>query len=177
MKNMTKSWRGAGAAAVALVSVVVPAHAQDRYDRHRDGISAGEIIAGAVVLGGLAAILSSGNNGRDDNRAGYSSAYRGGGGRNAVNQCVANVERWASGYNRSDVTQIRDVQRTRSGYRVKGNIVVQDGGRGYNAYDNDRYNRHDRNAYGRGYDKGRFTCTVEQGRVVNLDYAGLDQWR
>lgn len=36
-----------------------PALARGRYDhRDRDGIGAGEIIAGAVVLGGLAAILS-----------------------------------------------------------------------------------------------------------------------
>jgi hypothetical protein len=189
MKYMTKSLLGAGAAAAVLVSVGAPAQAQDRYDRHRDGISAGEIIAGAVVLGGLAAVLSAGNNDRyndggnyDYNRAGYpnayrSNAYRSGNSRNAVNQCVNNVERWANGYSRSEVTQIRAIQRTRYGYRVNGNVVVQDGGRGYNAYGNDRYNRYDANAYGRGYNKGRFTCTVEQGRVVDIDYKGLDQWR
>lgn len=184
MKFMTKSLLGAGAAAAALVSVAAPAQARDRYDRDRDGISAGEIIAGAVVLGGLAAVLSAGNNDRyydggnyNYNRAGYPNAYRGGNSRNAVNQCVANVERWANGYSRSDVTQIRDIQRTRYGYRVKGNVVVQDGGRGYNDYGNDRNNRYDRNAYGRGYDKGRFVCTVEQGRVVDIDYKGLNQWR
>lgn len=198
MKFMTKSLLGAGAAAAALVSVAAPAQARDRYDRNRDGISAGEIIAGAVVLGGLAAVLSAGNNDRyydgdnyDYNRAGYPNAYRGGSSRNAVNQCVANVERWANGYSRSDVTQIRDIQRTAYGYRVKGNVVVQDGGRGRgyndgynnNGYGNDRYNQNDRydryggNAYGRGYDKGRFTCTVEQGRVVDIDYKGLEQWR
>jgi hypothetical protein len=166
MKYISKSLLGAGAAAVALAGVAAPAQARDRYDRDRDrdGISAGEIIAGAVVLGGLAAILSSGNNGRDNNRA----SYRGGNSRNAVDRCVANVERWANGYSRSDVTQIRDIQRTPQGYRVKGNVVVQDGYRD---------NRNDRNGYGRGYDKGRFTCIVERGRVVDINYRGLDNWR
>lgn len=177
MKYINKTLLGAGAAAAALVSIAAPANARDRYDRDRDGISAGEIIAGAVVLGGLAAILSSGNNRRDYDRAGYPDGYRGGNSRNAVNQCVANVERWANGYSRSEVTQIRDIQRTRYGYRVRGNVVVQDMGRGNNARGNDRYNRYDRNAYGRGYDKGRFACVVEQGRVVDINYNGLDQWR
>lgn len=193
MKFMTKSLLGAGAAAAALVSVSAPAQARERYNR--DGISAGEIIAGAVVLGGLAAVLSGGNNGRSDrdgydyddrynyNRAGYNYDNRGGSSRAAVNQCVTSVERWANGFSRSDVTQVRSIERMGDGYRVKGNVVVQEGprARNYNdGYGADRYNqsgRYDRNAYGRGYDKGRFTCYVERGRVVNINYKGLDQWR
>lgn len=190
---MTKTLLGAGAAAAALVSVTVPAQARDRHDRNRDrdrdrdSISAGEIIAGAVVLGGLAAVLSSGNNGRndrrgyddryDDNRTGYGYDIRNGSGRAAINQCVASVERWANGYSRSDVTQVRSIERTRFGYRVQGNVVVQDGGRGRyenNYYGNDRFGG---NAYQRGYDKGRFTCFVERGRVVDINYRGLEQWR
>ena len=191
MNFMTKTLLGAGAAAAALVSVTVPAQARDRHDRNRDrdrdSISAGEIIAGAVVLGGLAAVLSSGNKGRndrrgyddryDDNRAGYGYDIRNGSGRAAINQCVASVERWANGYSRSDVTQVRSIERTRFGYRVTGNVVVQDGGRGRyenNHYGNDRFGG---NAYQRGYDKGRFTCFVERGRVVDINYRGLEQWR
>jgi hypothetical protein len=186
MSIMTKSLLGAGAAAAALVSVAAPAQARDRYDRHRDGISAGEVIAGAVVLGGLAAIISAADddrNYRDDrydyDRAGYQSNYRAGSGRNAVSQCVATVERWANGYSRSEVTQVRDIERTRYGYRVRGNVVVQDGWRdrnNSNYYRGDRDDRYGQN-YGRGYDKGRFTCIVERGRVVDVDYRGLDQWR
>jgi hypothetical protein len=191
MNFMTKTLLGAGAAAAALVSVTVPAQARDRHDRNgdrdRDSISAGEIIAGAVVLGGLVAVLSSGNNGRndrrgyddrnDDNRAGYNYDNRNGSGRAAINQCVSSVERWANGHSRSDVTQVRSIERTRYGYRVKGNVVVQDGGRGRyenNYYGNDRFGG---NAYQRGYDEGRFTCFVERGRVVDIDYRGLEQWR
>lgn len=193
MKFLTKSLLGAGAAAAALVTVAAPAQAQryERYDRDRDGISAGEVIAGAVVLGGLAAILSAGDNDRYydgyDRRGynGYNYYNRNGGSRAAINRCVNQVENWASRYSRAEVTQIRDIDRTRYGYRIQGNLVVQDGwrGRGNDRYDRgDRYDRDDRYGYGnqgynRGYDRGRFTCYVERGRVVDIDYSGLDQWR
>ena len=207
MKFLTKSLLGAGAAAAALVTVTAPAQAQryERYDRNRDGISAGEVIAGAVVLGGLAAVIASADNDRDGRyndgryndrnydrdgydygRSGYGYNNRFGGGRSAVNQCVNAVETRANRYARSDVTEIRDIQRTRYGYKVSGKLVVQDGwrgqDRGYNRYDRgSRYERGDRygysNGYNRGYDRGRFTCYVERGRVVDIDYSGLDQWR
>jgi hypothetical protein len=208
MKILTKSLLGAGAAAAALVSVAVPAQARDRRDNDR--ISAGEVIAGAVILGGLAAVIASSDNDRDRGyddgryndgryddgrynrdgydygRSGYGGNNRYGGGRAAVNQCVNAVETRANRYARSNVTEIRDIQRTRNGYRVSGKLVVQDGwrgrDRGYNRYDqDDRYDRGDRygnnQGYDRGYDKGRFTCYIERGRVVDIDYKGLDQWR
>lgn len=178
MSFLTKSVLGAGAAAAAMVSLAAPAQARDRY-RDNDGISAGEVIAGALVIGGLAAILSSGDDdyrGRDrDDRydrgrynGGYDYNYSRGGSRAAVNQCVNAVERWGSRYSRSDVTRIFDIDRTRYGYRVSGNVVVKDGWRGRGRYDR---------GYDRGYDKGRFTCYVERGRVVDVDYRGLDRWR
>lgn len=193
MKIFTKSLLSAGAAAAALVTVAAPAQAQgrhDRYDRDRDGISAGEVIAGAVILGGIAAVIGSSSNNRYDDRYYNGSRYdtyssnSGNGSRRAVNQCVRTVENWANGYSRSNVTQINNIERTRGGYRVTGRLVVQDGWRGNNrGYDNDRYGRNDRDygygnqSYGRGYDKGRFTCFVERGRVVDVDYRGLEQWR
>lgn len=198
MNILTKSLLSAGAAAAALVSVSAPAQARDRHDR--DNISAGEVIAGAVVLGGLAAVIAASDNDRrydrgydrgnnyDYNRAGFGYNNRYGGGRSAVNLCVNGVENWANRYSRSDVTQIRDIERTRYGYRVKGNVVVKDGWRGnnrgydgYNRYDRDdrdgRYGGGYQGGYNRGYDKGRFTCYVERGRVVDIDYSGLDRWR
>ena len=200
MKILTKSLLGAGAAAAALVSVAAPAQARDRRDNDR--ISAGEVIAGAVILGGLAAVIASSDNDRDGrynddrnyNRDGYDYNRSGygynnqGGGRAAVSQCVTAVETWSSRYSRSDVTEIRDIQRTRGGYKVTGKLVVQDGWRGQNRgqgrydqgnrYGNDRHgNNGYGQGYGRGYDKGRFTCYIERGRVVDIDYKGLDQWR
>ncbi len=200
MNILTKSLLGAGAAAAALVTVAAPAQAQgryDRYDRNRDGISAGEVIAGAVILGGIAAVIASSGDDRYDNRnynrgynnGGYNNGgyNNGNGSRRAVNQCVRTVENWANGYSRSDVTQINNIERTRGGYRVTGKLVVQDGWRGNNrGYGNGRYDRDDRygrnngygnQGYGRGYDKGRFTCFVERGRVVDVNYRGLEQWR
>ena len=57
---------------------------------------------------------------------------------------------------------------------MTGKLVVQDGYRGRNERGYDRgYER----GYERGYDKGRFTCYVERGRVIDVDYRGLDQWR
>ena len=192
MKIFTKSLLSAGAAAAALVTLAAPAQAQaryDRYDRDRDGISAGEVIAGAVILGGLAAVIGSSSNNRYDDRY-YSGSrydnysYNNNGSRRAVNQCVRTVENWANGYSRSEVTQINNIERTRGGYRVTGRLVVQDGwGGNYRGYDDDRYGRDDRNygygnqGYRRGYDKGRFTCFVERGRVIDVDYRGLEQWR
>jgi hypothetical protein len=194
MTLLTKSLLSAGAAAAAMVSLASPAEARDRY-RDNDGISAGEVIAGALVIGGLAAVIAASDDDRGDryrdrdyryDRAGYGDNYRRGGydrgygdgnrwggnrhggSRAAVNQCVNAVERWASRYSRTDVTRIHDIDRTRYGYRVSGNLVVQDGWRG-----RDRYNY----GYDRGYDRGRFTCYVERGRVVDVDYRGLDQWR
>ena len=184
MKILTKSLLSAGAAAAALVSAAAPAEARNRYDD--DHISAGEVIAGAVVLGGLAAIIASSDNDRRDrdyryndrdyDRGGYDRSgynyYNGGSSRQAIGQCVNQVEGWAGRYSRSDVTKITDIDRTRYGYRVKGNIVVRDG---WNEYG--RNSRDYRGGYNRGYDKGSFTCYVERGRVVDVSYRGLDRWR
>ena len=169
MKNFTKTL-GATAAAVALtVGSATPAFADDR--RHRDdGISLGDVIAGAVIIGGLAAILTSDNDRDDryydgrgyDNRGYDNRGYndrRGGNGRRAVEQCVAAVEQRASqGYGYANVTEIRDVERTRYGLKVKGRLQVQ---QSYGRYGNS--------------DNGKFTCQIQNGRVVGLDISGIDQ--
>jgi len=182
MNKLTKAAVGA-ATAGAMVMSATPAMARDRYDR--DGISAGEVIAGAVVLGGLAAILSSGDNDRDryDPRYGdrydprYGDGYRGsydndprygygydynryGNSRSAVSQCVSAVERGTTRYGRTDVTQVTSIDRKRDGYRVKGRVVVRDGYGG-------RWGR------GGSYDQGKFSCDVRYGRVQDIDYSGL----
>lgn len=121
MNIMTKALLGTGAAAAALVATVSPALARDR-----GGIDVGDIIAGAVVLGGIAAVAGSIGNGRgygygypsgsyryndryDDryrdndryDRYGYNDrydryGYRNGNPRQAVEQCVATAENEAS---------------------------------------------------------------------------------
>lgn len=165
--NLTKAAIGAATAGALLMSAA-PAAARDRYDR--DGISAGEIIAGAVVIGGLAAILSSGDNDRyddryrgryNDARYGYGYDYnRYGNSRSAVSQCVNSVERGSRRYGRTDVTEVTSIDRKRDGYRVKGRVVVRDGYGG-------RWGR------GGSYDKGKFTCDLRYGRVQNIKFSGL----
>lgn len=179
MTKMTKAAIGA-ATAGAMMLGSTPALARDR-DRDGDGISAGEVIAGAVVLGGLAAILSSGDNdrydrgdrydGRYDNRGGgrydndarYGYGYdynRYGNSRSAVNQCVSAVERGSRRYGNTDVTQVTSIDRKRDGYKVKGRVVVRDGYGG---------------RWGRGgqYDQGRFSCDIRYGRVQDIKFSGL----
>ena len=101
-KNVLKAATGS-LLAVATLMTAMPASAQHRGDRHRDrdGISAGEVIAGAVVIGGLAAILSSNNGNYRDGYYGdrydgrYNNGYdyrRYGGSRQAIQQCVNAVE-------------------------------------------------------------------------------------
>jgi hypothetical protein len=182
MKTITKALaKGTiatvAAGAMALASAT-PAMARDRYDRH-DGISTGEVIAGALVLGGIAALASAssrdnyrgyGYNGYDR----YNGYNRAGDPRSAVEQCVYAAERSANRYSyggRAKVTDIRDIDARRDGYKVRGRIAVNtrngDWRRGWgNDYRgwNSRYN---------GYDAGSFTCDVRYGRVVDLDFNGI----
>ena len=180
MKTITKALAGTVAAGAMAVTSAAPAFARDRHDK---GIDAGEVIAGAVILGGIAAILSSSKRDRnryDNRRYGNNDRnYRqGGNSRAAVQKCVRAAERYAqrSGYRFADVTQIRDVDRKRNGWRVKGRLVV-DGQRGYRnnnrGYNhNVRYDRNDRRGYNRS-DSGKFTCNIQRGRVVDVGYSGI----
>ena len=187
-KKATKAWAKGGIATAAVGAMALasatPTMAQDRY-RDRDGISAGEVIAGAVILGGIAAVAGSigKDRYRDDRyyrngRAGYYN----GSPRSAVERCVNAVNRDARryGYRSARVTQIRDVDDTRYGWRVKGRVEVREGR--YDRRYSDRYDRRYRDSryddYGR-YDRrhrtddGKFTCYIERGRVADIDYSGL----
>lgn len=184
MHTMTKTLVGTVAAGAMAMTSAAPAFARDRDN---DGISAGEIIAGAVIIGGIAAIASAASKDRGydrryddgyrydkrDYRGGYDDYYGRGNPRAAVEQCVRAAERRArrAGYRFADVTDIRDVDDKRYGWRVKGRIDVQ-GQRGYgDRYDrHGRYDRHDRGHYG---DSGKFTCDISRGRVVGIDFSGV----
>ena len=180
------------AGAMALASTT-PAFAEHR---DRDGISAGDVIAGALIIGGIAAVASaaSRNNDRYDrdyryDRAGYGYnqgyGYRDnyesrGSARRAVEQCVYAAERNAARYTygRADVTDVRDIRETRYGYEVRGRIAVNGNGRDWRRGDGS-YGRGWGGDYRgwdnslRGYDSGSFKCKVERGRVVDLDYSGI----
>lgn len=151
MKTMSKALVGTIAAGAMAISSATPAFAEHR---DRDGISAGDVIAGALIIGGIAAVASAASKNdrgyrygdyRDgdyrygDNRSGdyrydragygndngYGRGYRDNP-RRSVEQCVYAAERYASQrYGRADVTDIRQIRETRYGLEVKGRIAVK----------------------------------------------------
>lgn len=190
MKSINKALAKGAIATVAVgamaIGSVSPAAARDR-----DGISTGEVIAGALILGGIAAVVASSDNdrndryddynyGRDGRGYGYGYGYGSGNSRQAVEQCVYAAERSASrySYGDADVTDIRSVSRKRDGYTVRGRIAVNQMGRGWRSGDN-VYGRgwngdyRGWNSRYRGYDSGTFTCKVRYGRVVDVDFSGI----
>ena len=181
MKTITKALVGTVAAGAMAMASAAPAQAQSR-DRDRGGIDAGDIIAGALIIGGIAAVtgaLGSRNRGYNDGYVyegrGYDNRYNNAGNsRQAVEQCVYAAEQNASRYSRSggaQVTDIRNIDQRRDGYTVKGRIAVNTGNRNWQqGWGNDYRGYND--SY-RGYDAGRFTCRVSYGRVVDLDYSGI----
>ncbi|MFN3516147.1 MAG: hypothetical protein ACK4YM_03190 [Novosphingobium sp.] len=199
MKTLSKALVGTIAAGAMAVSSAAPAFADGRgHDRDRDrgGISAGEIIAGALIIGGIAAIATSGS--RNDRyyrdyrhgdyrdydyrygRAGYGYDYRyRDNPRVAVEQCVRAAERYAQGrYRDADVTDIRQIRDTRYGFEVRGRIAVNTRGTYWRNGDNPYGNGWGGDYRGwnnghRGFDSGWFKCKVERGRVVDLDIDGI----
>ncbi len=176
MTKLKQALIGTAAAAAMAVSAT-PATAKDRYND--DKIDAGEVIAGALIIGGIAAIANAaskkdryrdyrdyrynrgdryyrGDRYRGDynyDRAGYRNDYRRVGPRRAVNKCIRAVER-RLGKRRADVTRIRDIDRTRYGYRVKGNVILQ------TRYDTDR---------------GKFTCRTDGRGRPEIRFKGLNR--
>ncbi len=141
--------------------------------RYRNRIDGGDILAGVLVLGGIAAIASaaSRNNERryDDRRYDRRASSRGSGIDSAVDQCVGAVER------RSRVNEISDAARDASGWRVAGSIA--DG----NSFDCriDNSGRISNISYGRaqvryddGYsDNGNSSATYEDNQYDAQTYA------
>lgn len=161
-------------AGAAMLVATAPADA--RYRHGHDGIDAGDVIAGALIIGGIAAIASAGTNGNRYGRGygydrrsygdDYGSYRRGYGSRQSVDQCVHAAKREAGRYGWARVTDISSIERVRGGYEVRGRLVVETRGRGY-----DRGYYHNR--YGDNYDKGRFSCVTRYGTVDDLRLSGL----
>ena len=64
MKTITKALVGTIAAGAMAMGSAVPAQAQWRDRDRGDGIDAGDIIAGALIIGGIAAVASAAGRGR-----------------------------------------------------------------------------------------------------------------
>ncbi|MXO86639.1 hypothetical protein GRI38_11445 [Altererythrobacter aurantiacus] len=164
------------AAFAASALAAAPLAAQD-YDFDRDdddGIGAEEVIAGAVILGGLAAILGGGDDDDDyrddyyyddryDGRY-YNSEYRGDYTRELIERCVYVAENEARRWGPANVTQIEDVDRDGRYLKVEGDISIA------GTYDRRGWNDYD---YDEG-EEGEFECIIDRrGRVTDIDFDGL----
>lgn len=175
--NIAKTLVGTVAAGAMAVSSASPALARN----HNEGIGAGEVIAGALVIGGIAAIAAAASDNdrdrygyrHDDRDYGYDRAgYNRQGSRQAVEACVRAAERDASRWSRgeADVTQVTRINRIRGGYNVHGRIALDDNGRGWGRDRRDRGNHGwDRDRH----DTGRFSCQVRYGKVADVDISGI----
>lgn len=163
-----------GATAATALAVAAPAQARDN-----NRVDAGDVIAGVLILGGIAAVAAAVSD--DDNGDRYQRAHSRNDGynrntrnnrnarrhqmrpRQAVNQCSNAARQQASRYGRAQVTEITEVDRRNDGYRIRGRLLVQEGRQGRRG--------HYRNA---GYDQGRFTCRVRYGQIDRLRVRGLN---
>lgn len=170
-KTITKGALGTVAAGAMALASATPAMADDRRG---NGIGAEEVIAGAVIIGGIAALAGAFDNDRDDryrdrryrdyrgdyrgNRYNYRNRDRA---ERAVQRCINAAENQArrAGFRYANVTQIRDVDRERRGFEVEGRIEVADRGYGYRGR--------------RGVDRGKFTCDIRRGRITDIDFDNI----
>ncbi|CDO35230.1 hypothetical protein SAMN06295987_101123 [Novosphingobium mathurense] len=190
MEMFTRKMVGTVAAGAMAVATATPALARD----HGGGIDTGDVIAGALVIGGIAAVAAAASSGNDrydyrydrDRRGRYDYGRYGYGrglsARDAVQQCVRTAERAANRYSyggRAKVTDVRNVDRKSYGYKVKGRIAVNGMGRHWRSGDHDYgrgWNRDYRgwNSSLRGYDSGSFECKVDyRGGIRDLDFKGI----
>ena len=124
------------------------------------------------MIGGIAALAGAFAGARNrrfddrrfrDRRFAHNGNFRGNfrnvGPRQAINRCVRAAERQArrfGGWRFADVTQIRDVDRTRFGFRIRGRMQVEG-------------NR----AFRRNFDRGRFTCRFDGRGRPFVDFDGI----
>jgi hypothetical protein len=184
MKTISKALMITAGAA----SLMATAPLEARYRGGHDGIDAGDVIAGALIIGGIAAIASAGSNsnryGRDDGYGSYGrdrsydrydgdryegnrydrsdNDRRGYGSRYAVDQCVRAAKREAGRYGWGRITDVSSINRVRGGYEVRGRLVVQTRGRDYGRGDDRGYDRR----YDRGYNYDRYDDGYDKGRFT-----------
>ena len=203
MKTITKALAGTIAAGAMVIGSAAPAVAQERYRDHDRGIEAGDVIAGALVIGGIAAVAAAASNDRDrdrDYRYGdyqdrdYRADYRDRDYRDRNwNGRGSGWYDYRSGYRygRGNANPDRAVQRC---IQAAENQAQRWGG---GRAEVTRINNVDRerggfevtgriavnNRYNRGwnnrdrYDSARFYCDYRGGRVVDIDFDGLGRGR
>jgi predicted secreted Zn-dependent protease len=99
------------AAAALLATSAAPAEAR-RWHRHHDDIDAGDVVAGAVLIGGIAAIANAiGEGNREKQDA-------------AVDACAGEAESRLGGR----ISDIGRVSKSKGYYTVEGEVEQADGG-------------------------------------------------
>lgn len=151
-----------------------------RHHRHDNGVSAGDIFAGVLILGGIAAIASAASKSdrsndryeepypypddRPEYRGSGDSESWGDGINNAVNACIDQVERGSD-----RVASVDNAARTTDGWRVTGQLGS---GGGFGCWiDNDGRIRNvdiGANAYG---DDGTYSGAAVDGQWNDEAYA------
>lgn len=115
----------AAPAAWSAESVAAERHRRHRHWRDRDdGIDAGDVIAGAVIIGGIAALAGAFDSDRDEPRVDYRDpgpSYQSDGLDRAVDMCVSEIEREVR------VDSVAGVDRTFDGWRVRGSLYDGEG--------------------------------------------------
>jgi hypothetical protein len=145
-----------------------------RHHRHDNDIDAGDVLAGVLILGGIAAIASAANNDRDDGyRYPEDPGYRtpapqprfdGRGMDRAADICVAEVERRGT----ARVGSVDSAARTGEGWQVAGSL---EGGEAWSCWiDNDgRIGGVEIGAYGADDELG--SAAGDGGQWSDEDYA------
>jgi hypothetical protein len=180
-----------GATAATALAVAAPAQARDN-----GGIDGEDVLAGVLILGGVAAIIAAVSDDDDDdryerqaryeprynNRARYDPRYDNRNVRNhrgyqqprqltaraAVNQCATAAQRRAAQYGRARITQITDVDRERNGFDVEGRLEVNEG-----RWNNGSNRGRRWNASYNDVDRGRFSCRIRYGQVESVRIRGI----
>ncbi|MBA3676662.1 MAG: hypothetical protein H0W74_04580 [Sphingosinicella sp.] len=149
------------AAAFLLLSTTVPAEARHRRHYDRDDVDAGDVIGAAIVLGGIAAILSA-SKGRD-----YGGTY--GAERKAVKACVREAESGGSRYETARVDDVTNVDRRDGYYFVRGMLETRSGSHypGGPARGRDGWQEGEREG---------FTCTARGKKVYDFQRSGGYHW-
>lgn len=128
----------------------------------------------AMSLAVATPALADGDFGRGRDYGAERGWGHGGGARHAINACTQVAERSAMrrGYDRANVSDVRNVRNTRWGFEVRGRINVHERG-GWRDDRRDNWRGNDWRDGGRYRDSGSFSCRFERGRVVALDIDGV----
>lgn len=172
MRRFSHLLLGAATAALLVTSAASPADARRyrHWDRH-DGIDVGDVILGAIIIGGIAAIASAASKSNENNGTIFGRDRDRERGRNtesaAVDACADAAERRARDAGRdARVTEIGGVERQGDSFRVRGTIEY----RAVGGWD-------DRNRNRDWKDTARFTCTYSYGRIDDVWIDDGYAWR